>query len=71
MSRKYFGLGGIAWLLGAAWMLSSNSAQAAKTPDGHGHVSHTRLAPVLMHKAVPPFKGIHVYQPEPARTAKR
>jgi cell division septation protein DedD len=26
------------------------------------HVVHTRRAPVVAHKVVPPFKGVHVYQ---------
>jgi len=26
------------------------------------HVVHTRLAPVVAHKVVPPFRGVHVYQ---------
>ena len=28
---------------------------------GHEQVAHTRLAPVLVHRALPPFKGEHVY----------
>ncbi len=31
------------------------------------HVVHTRLAPVIAHKIVPPFKGVHVYQGRAAR----
>jgi len=27
-----------------------------------GHVVHTRRAPVVAHKLVPPFRGVHVYQ---------
>lgn len=27
-----------------------------------GQVVHTRLAPVIAHKAVPPFRGVHTYQ---------
>jgi hypothetical protein len=34
---------------------------AVQTPYGE-KVVHTRLMPVLMHKAVPPFAGKHVYQ---------
>lgn len=26
------------------------------------HVVHTRLAPVVAHKLVPPYRGVHVYQ---------
>lgn len=31
-------------------------------PDGTPQVVHTRLAPVVMHRTFPPFKGQHVYQ---------
>ena len=27
-----------------------------------GQVIHTRLAPVVAHRVVPPFRGVHVYQ---------
>jgi hypothetical protein len=27
-----------------------------------GQVIHTRLAPVVAHRIVPPFRGVHVYQ---------
>jgi hypothetical protein len=30
------------------------------TPDGK--VAHTRLAPVVVHRALPPFRGQHVYR---------
>jgi hypothetical protein len=30
--------------------------------NGGEHVVHTRRAPVVLHRAVPPFKGVHVYQ---------
>jgi hypothetical protein len=33
----------------------------AKQLSQKNHVYHSRVAPVLLHKAVPPFKGIHVY----------
>jgi hypothetical protein len=48
----------------------ATAVRAEKQPDGKGHVVHTRLAPVLLHKAVPPFKGIHVYQGE-SRSARK
>jgi hypothetical protein len=32
-----------------------------------GHVVHTRRAPVIAHKVVPPFKGVHVYEGRAAR----
>ena len=58
-------------LLIAAMLLVVSSAQAAKQTDGQGHVVHTRLAPVLLHRAVPPFKGMHTYQGESQRTAPK
>jgi len=33
-----------------------------------GHVVHTRRAPVVAHKLVPPYRGVHVYQ---GRTVRR
>jgi hypothetical protein len=30
--------------------------------NGGEHVVHTRRAPVVLHRAVPPYKGVHVYQ---------
>jgi len=35
--------------------------QSVQTPFGE-KVIHTRLMPVLLHKAVPPYAGKHVYQ---------
>jgi len=26
-----------------------------------GHIVHTRRAPVVAHKVVPPYRGVHVY----------
>jgi hypothetical protein len=41
---------------------ASRAAQhSIQTPLGE-KIVHTRLVPVLMHKAVPPFAGKHVYQ---------
>jgi len=28
----------------------------------NGHVVHSRRAPVVAHRVVPPFKGVHVYE---------
>lgn len=40
----------------------TNAAQhAVYTPFGE-KIVHSRLMPVLMHKAVPPYAGKHVYQ---------
>ena len=37
------------------------ATQTIQTPFGE-KIVHSRLAPVLMHRAVPPFAGKHVYQ---------
>ncbi len=36
-------------------------ARQYSSPKG-GQVVHTRRAPVVMHRALPPFKGQHVYE---------
>lgn len=35
--------------------------QSVQTPLGE-KVVHTRLAPVIIHRAVPPYAGRHIYQ---------
>jgi hypothetical protein len=42
--------------------VASAARYARKGADGKAHVAHTRLAPVLMHRAFPPYTGIHVYE---------
>jgi hypothetical protein len=42
--------------------VSAVSAEARQSASGRGQVAHTRRAPVIMHRAVPPFRGVHVYQ---------
>lgn len=37
------------------------SVASARRVSGAGNVVHTRRAPVMMHKMVPPFRGVHVY----------
>ena len=59
------------WLGFAMALLLNTTSWAARVPDGKGHMLHTRMAPVLLHKAVPPFKGVHVYQPEKSRPSNR
>jgi hypothetical protein len=44
----------------------TSAAQAEQYASGD-HVVHTRLAPVIAHKVVPPFRGVHVYQGRAAR----
>ena len=38
------------------------AAQARQYGTRGGQVVHTRRAPVVMHRALPPFKGQHVYE---------
>lgn len=46
-------------------VLAGSAAQArqygVQGGDGRSLVAHTRIAPVLVHRAFPPFKGEHVY----------
>ena len=35
---------------------------AEQYASNNGQVVHTRLAPVVAHKVVPPFRGVHTYQ---------
>ena len=46
-------------------------AQAEQYIAGNGKVVHNRLAPVLLHRAVPPFRGQHVYSRSPRREAPK
>ena len=48
-------------LLATMIVLSSATAILARQRYEGGHVVHTRRAPVVLHRAVPPFKGVHVY----------
>jgi hypothetical protein len=48
-------------------LASPTLARAEQYASG-GHVVHTRRAPVVAHKVVPPYRGVHVYQ---GRTARR
>ena len=50
----------------AVAFLAFPAARAEQYPSGD-HVVHTRRAPVVAHKVVPPFKGVHVYQGRAAR----
>jgi hypothetical protein len=45
-------------------ILGSSAAQAERFPvviNGRQHIGHTRRLPVILHKIVPPYKGVHVY----------
>jgi len=55
-----------ALLFGLLVIALSSAASAEQFASGD-HIVHTRLAPVIAHKVVPPFKGVHVYQGRPAR----
>jgi hypothetical protein len=36
--------------------------RAGTVVSADGHVVHSRRAGVILHRAVPPFRGVHVYQ---------
>ena len=57
----------IAALIALLLILSPAASRAEQYVNG-GHVVHTRLAPVVAHKLVPPYRGVHVYQ---GRTIRR
>ena len=48
-------------LLLVALPLAAQARQYAVRNGGKEQIAHTRLAPVIMHRALPPFKGQHVY----------
>ena len=41
--------------------LAAQARQYGVRSGGKEYVAHTRMAPVIMHRALPPFKGQHVY----------
>ncbi|HEY2414319.1 MAG TPA: hypothetical protein VGI40_18890 [Pirellulaceae bacterium] len=43
-------------------LVSPVSLFAEQYANGNGQVVHTRMAPVVAHKLVPPFRGVHTYQ---------
>jgi len=43
------------------FFLLSTPTSAEQYVSGN-HVIHTRLAPVVAHRVLPPFRGVHVYQ---------
>lgn len=57
-----------ALFLGAAFfMLASTSEAAQRTvvgPNGKTHIVHDELGPVVMHRVLPPYKGIHIHSSE-------
>ena len=42
--------------------LAVQARQYSTRSVGGNHVVHTRMAPVVMHRALPPYKGQHVYE---------
>jgi len=43
--------------------LSVSARQYAVQQGGRNYVAHTRRAPVVVHRVLPPYWGEHVYQP--------
>jgi hypothetical protein len=48
-------------LIAVLFMAFPVAAHAEQYASG-GQVVHTRIAPVVAHRVVPPFRGVHVYQ---------
>ncbi len=42
--------------------LAAQARQYGVNRDGKDYVVHSRRGPVVMHRALPPFKGQHVYE---------
>jgi hypothetical protein len=42
--------------------LAAQARQYSTHEGGKDHVVHSRKAPVVVHRALPPFKGQHVYE---------
>ena len=40
-----------------------HARQFVVNQGGRSQVVHTRRAPVILHRALPPFRGQHIYQP--------
>ena len=51
-------------ILALASLISPLALEARQYRTGGGQVAHTRRAPVALHRALPPFRGQHVYQPD-------
>ncbi|MGI8978302.1 MAG: hypothetical protein ACR2FY_03660 [Pirellulaceae bacterium] len=48
-------------LLLVALPLACQARQYSVRKGDKKYVAHTRMAPVVLHRALPPFKGQHVY----------
>jgi len=57
-----------AFVVGAIFFSIPASSDAAQrtvvTADGKTHIVHDELGPVIMHRVLPPYKGIHIHQSE-------
>ena len=42
--------------------LTAEARQYTGRMNGREHVVHTRVAPVVVHRVFPPYKGIHIYE---------
>lgn len=51
----------------AALLFAPAAAQAKRQSLPSGKVAHSRAAPVIAHRLVPPFAGVHVYEPARGR----
>jgi hypothetical protein len=65
----------ITFTLGALFFVLPENAEAAQrtvvTADGRAHVVHDSIAPVIMHRLLPPYKGIHIHRSELHRQGGR
>jgi hypothetical protein len=48
--------------LTALILILSPAALRAEQYASGDHIVHTRLAPVIAHRIVPPYRGVHVYE---------
>lgn len=44
------------------FMFIATPCYADKHKDNSGHIIHSRALPVVLHKIVPPFKGVHKFK---------
>lgn len=52
----------IATAMALALPIIARAERRGAMPTGGGQVVHSRRAPVALHRAVPPYRGVHVYQ---------
>ena len=51
-------------LLLASLATCAQARQYAVVHRGQQHIVHTRRAPVIFHRILPPFTGIHIHESE-------